>query len=68
MQKIIEGIYENGEIILKEKPDIKRSKVMVTFIGENNNLKAFTRLPDVITKPIKVSKIRKVSREELHER
>lgn len=68
MHKIIEGIYENGKITLKEKPIIKKSKVEVTFLDENEGLKLFTKLPDIFINPVKVSQVKKISREELHER
>lgn len=68
MYKTIEGIYEDGKITLKEIPELKKSKVIVTFLGETNGLKVFTNIPDVFRNPVKVSKLKKFSREELHER
>lgn len=68
MQKTIEGIYEGGKIKLKETPEFKKSKVMVTFIEETNGLKVFRIIPAIFKNPIKVSEIKKFSKEELHER
>lgn len=68
MYKTVEGIYEDGKIMLKEKPRLKKSRVMVTFLEEGNGLKIFTRIPDVFKNPIRVSEIKKFSRDELHER
>ncbi len=68
MHKTIEGIYENGKITLKENPIIKKSKVEVTFLDENEGLKLFTKLPDIFINPVKVSQVKKINREELHER
>ncbi|SEJ43394.1 hypothetical protein SAMN05216327_11074 [Dyadobacter sp. SG02] len=37
MLTTIEGIYENGKVILKESPPVKKnSKVLVTFMGSDN--------------------------------
>ena len=68
MNKTIEGIYEDGKIKLKETPEFKKSKVLVTFIEETNGLKVFRIIPDIFKNPIKVSEIKKFSKEELHER
>jgi hypothetical protein len=41
MLTTIEGIYENGKVILKESPPMKRnSKVLVTFMSDDNNTPA----------------------------
>ncbi len=38
MLTTIEGIYENGKVILKESPPVKKSsKVLVTFMGNDND-------------------------------
>jgi hypothetical protein len=68
MYKTIDGIYENGKIILKEKPLMKKAIVEVTFLHEIGDLKLFKKVPDIFLNPIKVSRIKKISREELHER
>ncbi len=39
MHKTIEGIYEDGMIKLKEEPDVRKSKVIVTFLEERIGLK-----------------------------
>jgi hypothetical protein len=37
MLTTIEGIYENGQVILKEIPPLKkRAKVLITFIEESD--------------------------------
>ena len=68
MHKTIEGIYEDGKITLRETPELTKSKVIVTFLEEINGLKVFTRIPDIFRNPVKVSELKKFSREELHER
>ncbi|MDR6809557.1 hypothetical protein J2Y45_006586 [Dyadobacter sp. BE34] len=38
MLTTIEGVYENGKVILKESPPVKKnSKVLVTFMGDDNS-------------------------------
>lgn len=38
MLTTIEGIYENGKVILKESPPVKKnSKVLVTFMSDDSN-------------------------------
>ena len=38
MLTTIEGIYENGKVILKESPPVeKNGKVLVTFMSDDNN-------------------------------
>ena len=68
MHKTIEGIYEDGKITLRETPELTKSKVIVTFLEEINGLKVFTRIPDIFRNPVKVSELKKFSREELHKR
>jgi len=68
MHKTIEGIYEDGKIKLKETPELKKSKVIVTFLEETTGLKVFTSIPGIFRKPVRVSELKKFSREELHER
>jgi len=68
MYKTIDGIYEDGKIILKEKPLMKKAKVEVTFLHEIDELKLFKKVPDIFLNPIKVSRIRRIAREELHAR
>ncbi len=68
MHKTIEGVYEDGKIILKEIPEFKKSKVMVTFVEETDGHKVFRIIPDIFKNPLKVSQIKKFSKEELHER
>ena len=47
MHKTIEGIYEDGKIKLKETPELKKSKVIVTFLEETTGLKVFTSIPGI---------------------
>jgi len=68
MNKTIEGIYEDGKIKLKETPEFKKSRVLVTFIEETDGLKVFRIIPDIFKNPITVPEIKKFSKEELHER
>jgi len=73
MLKTIEGIYEDGNIKdgnikLQEKPGLKKSKVIVTFLEERNGGTIVTSIPDAFINPVRVSRIKKFSREELHER
>lgn len=68
MHKTIGGIYENGKITLKKKPLIKKAAVEVTFIREIGERKLFRKVPDIFLNPIKISRIKKISREELHAR
>lgn len=68
MLKTIEGIYEDGNIKLQEKPGLKKAKVIVTFLEESNGGMIVTSIPDAFINPVRVSHIKKFSREELHER
>ena len=68
MYKTIDGIYENGKIRLKEKPLMKKARVEVKFLHENDELKLFKKVPDIFLNPVRVPRIKKISREELHER
>jgi len=68
MHRTIEGIYENGKITLLEKPAIKKAPVEVTFLDDIEGLKLFTKVPIIFLRPIKVSRVKKLSREELYER
>ncbi|QRR03284.1 DUF2281 domain-containing protein [Dyadobacter sandarakinus] len=37
MWTTIGGVYENGKVILSESPpDMDRAKVLITFLGDNN--------------------------------
>jgi hypothetical protein len=68
MYKTIDGIYEKGKIILKEKPLMKKAIVEVTFLQEIDGLKLFKKVPDIFLNPIRLRRIKKITREELHER
>ena len=41
---------------------------MVTFLEEIKRLKIFRDIPEIFKNPVKVSVLRKIPREELHER
>ena len=56
----IEAIYDNGKLILKEEPKIKKAKVLITFI-ESINEKEKIKFP---TK--KLGKIINIDRENLY--
>jgi predicted DNA-binding antitoxin AbrB/MazE fold protein len=43
--KTIEAIYENGKIILKEKLDIKKARVLITFIESLDEEKNRVKFP-----------------------
>ena len=62
------GIYENGKITLRKKPLMKKAIVEVTFLREIDELKLFRKVPNIFLNPVKVPRIKKISREELHER
>jgi len=68
MYKTIGGIYEDGKIILEEKPRIKKSKVIVTFLDQIGGLRIFTKIPNIFKNPVKVPELKKFKREALHER
>jgi hypothetical protein len=68
MLKTIDGIYENGKITLRKKPLMKKAIVEVTFLREIDELKLFRKVPNIFLNPVKVPRIKKISREELHER
>lgn len=68
MHTTIDGIYEDGKITLKRKPLMKKALVEVTFLQEINDLKIFRKVPGIFLNPLKVSRIRKIERKELHER
>ncbi|MBI3600933.1 MAG: hypothetical protein HY097_09895 [Nitrospinae bacterium] len=68
MFKTIEGTYEDGNITLQEKPKLKKSRVTVTFLEESNGAKIVTSIPMVFKNPVRLSHIKKFSREDLHER
>jgi hypothetical protein len=68
MPKTIEGIYERGKITLAEKPAVRQSPVEVTFPDATEEPKLFTKVPSVFLHPLRVSRFRKITREELHER
>lgn len=68
MHTTIDGIYEDGKITLKRKPLMKKALVEVTFLQEISDLKIFRKVPGIFLNPLKVSRIRKIERKELHER
>jgi predicted DNA-binding antitoxin AbrB/MazE fold protein len=62
MHTTIEAVYDNGEFFLEEIPNIKRARVLITFIREiNEDVKEKIKFP---TK--KLGKIKKIGREDLY--
>lgn len=58
----IEAVYDNGEFFLEEIPNIKKARVLITFIREiDDNVKGKIKFP---TK--KLGKIKKIGREDLY--
>ncbi len=46
MLQVVKGVYENGQIILEEKPEVKpHTKVLVTFLEDETENKNKTRIP-----------------------
>ena len=62
MHQTIEAVYDNGEFFLEETPNVKKSKVLITFIREMNDDKI-----DKIKFPTKkLGRIKNIEREELY--
>lgn len=68
MLQTVQGIYDNGRIRLNEHLERKYSKVIVTFIDEDDSLKLLSSIPACFIKPVRVAHIKSFSRDELHER
>ncbi|RYU95441.1 DUF2281 domain-containing protein [Emticicia agri] len=42
----VEGIYENGQVVFKENPPLRRkSKVLITFVEEISDKTSFKKRP-----------------------
>lgn len=62
MHTTIEAVYDNGEFLLEEAPNVKKARVLITFIHEiNDDVKGKIKFP---TK--KLGKIKNIDREELY--
>jgi hypothetical protein len=62
MHTTIETVYYNGEFFLEEIPNIKKARVLITFIQEiNEDMKGKIKFP---TK--KLGKIMNIGREDLY--
>jgi hypothetical protein len=68
MLQTVTGIYDNGRIMLNEHLKRKHSKIIVTFIDEDDGLKLLSKIPVCFRKPVRVAYIESFSRDELHER
>lgn len=62
MHTTIEAVYDNGEFFLDESPNVKKARVLITFLQEiNDDVKEKIKFP---TK--KLGRIKKIDREELY--
>jgi hypothetical protein len=62
MHTTIEAVYDNGEFFLEESPNVKKARVLITFLHEINvDVKKRIKFP---TK--RLGKIKKIDREELY--
>jgi predicted DNA-binding antitoxin AbrB/MazE fold protein len=62
MHTTIEAVYDNGEFILKEIPNVRKARVLITFIREiNDDVKRKVKFP---TK--KLGRIKNFEREEIY--
>jgi len=68
MLQTVTGVYENGKVRLDEHLARKHARVIVTFLGDDDRGKSLTALPACFYQPITVERIRRFSRDELHER
>ena len=68
MLQTVTGTYENGQIRLNEHLKRKHARVIVTFLDDDNCLKTLSNIPACFEKPLDVTRIKRLTREELHER
>lgn len=68
MLQTVTGIYENGQIRLNEHLKRNHARVIVTFLDDENGLKALSNIPSCFEKPLAVTRIKRLTRDELHER
>ena len=62
MHTTIEAVYDNGEFLLEETPNVKKARVLITFIQDiDDDAKGKIKFP---TK--KLGKIKKIGREDLY--
>ncbi|MCP4157653.1 MAG: hypothetical protein GY757_58630 [bacterium] len=62
MHTTIEAIYDNGEFSMAELPNVKKARVLITFISEINETEE--RMVKFPTK--KLGKIKNIEREDLY--
>ena len=67
MLHTVSGIYENGKVRLNERLALRHARVLVTFLDDDST-KTLDVLPACFSTPVKVERIRQLSRDELHER
>lgn len=61
MHTTIEAVYDNGEFLLEEVPNVKKARVLITFLQDiDDDVKNKIKFP---TK--KLGKIKKIEREDL---
>ena len=68
MLQTVTGIYENGQIRLSEHLEKKYARVIVTFLDDDDGLKTLSSIPACFQKPENVTRIERLTRDELHER
>ena len=62
MYTTIEAVYDNGEFFLEEIPNVKKARVLITFLQDiDDDVKDKIKFP---TK--KLGKIKKIEREDLY--
>ena len=67
MLHTVSGVYENGKVRLNEHLALRHARVLVTFL-DDEKMKTLDTLPACFNNPVKVEQIRRISRDELHER
>jgi len=60
----VTGIYENGQVRLNEHPARKHTRVIVTFLDDENGLKTLSGIPDCFNHPLEVPKVGPFTRDE----
>ncbi len=62
MHTTIEALYDNGEFFLEEIPNVKKARVLITFLREiHDDKKGKIKFPTG-----KLGKIKNIEREELY--
>jgi hypothetical protein len=68
MLQTVTGVYENWKVHLDEHLARKHARIIVTFLGDDTRAKTLNALPACFNQPITVERIKRFSRDELHER